>query len=223
MNFDELGHARIVGPCIANLQLFTAIISSLQTTAIPHMQLLVDFLPIVLFFVAYVLSDDFFVALIVIMITAPLVMGLQWLLTKKFNRISAVSTALVVILGGGALLLDNKMIFLWKPTVFYWVAATVFLVSQFIGERPIIQRIMEAASKDADAPFHLTSRLWATLNLAWVIFFLIGGALNIYVAYNYPEATWVKFKLFGLLSLTLVFVVAQSVWLAQYLHRKPSE
>ena len=187
------------------------------------MQLLVDFLPIVLFFLAYVLSDDFFIALIVIMIAAPLAMGVQWLLTRKFNRISAASTALIVILGGGALLLDNKMIFLWKPTVFYWVAAIAFLTSQFVGERPIIRRIMEAASKDADAPFELAPRQWTTLNLAWVIFFVIGGALNIYVAYNYPEATWVKFKLFGLLSLTLIFVVAQSVWLARYMDGKPTK
>jgi intracellular septation protein len=187
------------------------------------MQLLIDFLPIVLFFAAYSLSKDFFIALVVIMIAAPLALGTQWMMTRKFNKISAGSTALVVILGGGALLLDNKMIFLWKPTAFYWMAAVAFLLSQYIGERPIIRRIMESASKDAESPIQLEARLWARLNLAWVIFFVIGGALNIYVAYNYPEATWVNFKLFGLLGLTLVFVVAQSFWLAQHLKDTPSE
>jgi len=187
------------------------------------MQLIVDFLPIVLFFAAYFLSNDFFVALIVIMITAPLAMGIQWLLTKNVNKISAASTALVVILGGGALLLNNKAIFLWKPTAFYWAAATVFLASQFVGEKPIIQRIMESASKSSDALFQLSPQQWLTLNLAWVVFFIVGGALNIYVAYNFSEATWVKFKLFGLLSLTFVFVVAQSIWLAKQLENRPSK
>ncbi|MDA0706639.1 MAG: septation protein IspZ [Proteobacteria bacterium] len=223
MNFDEFGHARIVGVCMVFLQLFAAIIPSLPTTAIYPMQLLVDFLPIVLFFAAYVMSNDFFVALVVLMVAAPFAMGIQWLLTKKINKISTVSTALVIVLGGGALLLDNKMIFLWKPTVFYWVAAVVFLASQFVGERPIIQRIMESASKDADAPVQLVREQWTILNLSWVIFFIVGGALNIYVAYNYPEATWVKFKLFGLLGLTLAFVIAQSFWLARYMDSKPSE
>lgn len=187
------------------------------------MQLLVDFLPIVLFFAAYFLSNDFFVALIVIMITAPLAMGIQWLLTKKVNKISAASTLLVIILGGGALLLNNKTIFLWKPTAFYWAAAAVFLASQYVGQRPIIQRIMQAASQESGAAFQLTPRQWLTLNLAWVVFFVVGGILNIYVAYNFSEAAWVKFKLFGLLSLTFVFVVAQSIWLAQQMDKKPSE
>lgn len=187
------------------------------------MQLLVDFLPIVLFFAAYSLSNDFFVALVVIMIAAPLAMGIQWLLTKKINKISAASTALVVVLGGGALLLNNKTIFLWKPTAFYWVAAAVFLASQFIGERPIIQRIMESASKESDTAIRLAPRQWLTLNLAWVVFFIVGGALNIYVAYSFSEATWVKFKLFGLLSLTFVFVIAQSIWLARQMADKPTE
>jgi len=180
------------------------------------MQLLVDFLPIVLFFTAYFVSKNFFTALIVIMIAAPLAMGAQWLLTKKINKISAGSTVLVVVLGGGALLLDNKMIFLWKPTVFYWVAAAVFLASQYIGSRPIIQRIMAAASSESTTSIDLTQKQWLTLNLAWVVFFVIAGGLNIFVAYNYPEATWVKFKLFGLLGLTFAFVVAQSFWLAKH-------
>lgn len=187
------------------------------------MHLLVDFLPIVLFFTAYFVSKNFFTALIVIMIAAPLAMGAQWLLTKKINKISAASTALVVILGGGALLLDNKMIFLWKPTVFYWVAAVVFLASQFIGGRPIIQRIMESASNESAAPIQLEQKQWATLNLAWVIFFVIAGGLNIFVAYNYPEATWVKFKLFGLLGLTFAFVIAQSLWLAKHFESDSSQ
>ena len=56
----------------------------------------------------------------------------------------------------------------------------------------------------------------------WVVFFVFAGGLNIYVAYNYAEETWVNFKLFGLLGLTFVFIVAQSFWLAQNMKRDAS-
>ena len=46
-------------------------------------------------------------------------------------------------------------------------------------------------------------------------FFVVSGAANLYVAYNFPENFWVNFKLFGLLGLTIVFVLAQAAWLAR--------
>lgn len=187
------------------------------------MQLLIDFLPIVLFFAAYFISGDFYTALIVIMIAAPLALLLQWFMTRTFNKISAVSTALVVVLGGGAMLLDNKMIFLWKPTVFYWFAAAAFLASQYIGQKSIIRRLMESAGESSESALHLSDEKWATLNLAWVLFFLFAGALNIYVAYSYSEPTWVKFKLFGLIGITIVFIVAQSFWLARQMTEDAQE
>ncbi len=57
----------------------------------------------------------------------------------------------------------------------------------------------------------------------WVVFFVFAGGLNIYVAYNYAEETWVNFKLFGLLGLTFVFIVAQSFWLAQNMKQDAHE
>ena len=187
------------------------------------MTLLLDFLPIVLFFAAYFISNDFFTALLVIMVAAPIAFAAQWFMTRTFNKLSAVSTLLVVVLGAGAVLLDNKMIFLWKPTVFYWLAAIAFLASQFIGEKPFIRRLMETAGAASDDSLALPDDKWAALNFAWVTFFALAGALNIYVAYNYSEPTWVKFKLFGLIGLTFVFIIAQSIWLARQLGKDSVE
>lgn len=64
---------------------------------------------------------------------------------------------------------------------------------------------------------NLPEAAWRRLNLAWVAFFVFAGAINIYVAYSYEEATWVNFKLFGLFGLTFVFLVLQSLWLSRYL------
>ncbi len=58
---------------------------------------------------------------------------------------------------------------------------------------------------------------WRNLNFAWVAFFIIMGFLNIYIAYNFDTDTWVNFKFFGGLGLTVVFVVLQSVYLARHI------
>jgi intracellular septation protein len=187
------------------------------------MQLLIDFLPIVLFFAAYFISDDFYTALLVIMVAAPIAFALQWVMTKTFNKMTAVSTLLVIVLGGRRIIIKNKMIFLWKPTVFYWVAASVFLVSQFVGTKPVIRRLMDAANSGSDDPLKMKIDQWNTLNLAWVVFFVVAGALNIYVAYTYSEPTWVKFKLFGLIGLTVVFIIGQSFWLAKHITNAEDE
>ena len=55
----------------------------------------------------------------------------------------------------------------------------------------------------------------------WAGFFLLSGAANIYVAYNFSEGVWVNFKLFGLLGMTVAFVLLQAFWLSR--HGLPAE
>ncbi|ANO51476.1 septation protein A [Woeseia oceani] len=170
------------------------------------MQLLVDYIPIVVFIVAYFLKDIYF-ATAVLMGTMPLILLVQWALTKKLNRIYAASTVLVLILGTATLFFHNPLFLFWKPTVLNWVIGLVFLGSLWIGDKPIIQRMLGNAAT-------LSAPQWRTLNLIWVGFFIFVGVVNIYVAYNFSEAFWVNFKLFGMLGLTLVFIIIQSLWLS---------
>jgi intracellular septation protein len=185
------------------------------------MQLLLDYLPILFFFGTYIATSDIFAAIVAIMIVAPIVLAAQWYFTRKLNRMTAISTALVVGFGGLTLMLDNPVFFYWKPTVFYWLFALVCLGSQFIGTKTVIQRMMQAASQGTEAQIELAADKWRTLNLMWVGYSIIAGALNIYVAYSFSEPTWVKFKLFGLLGLTLVFLVLQSLWIASVVEQDP--
>ena len=195
------------------------------------MHLLIDFLPIVLFFVAFSITKEMLVAVTVLMIVAPIAFIVQWFMTRKINKMSAASTALVLVLGGATLISGNSVFIFWKPTVLYWAAAIAFLASQFVGERPFIQRMMRAASNNADADgdgdgeemIQLTAGNWKKLNLLWVVFFVFAGAINIYVAYNYEEATWVNFKLFGLIGMTFAFIVVQAFWLARHIDGDESE
>lgn len=175
------------------------------------MQALIDLLPVLAFVVAYWLTD-FQTAVLVIMVAMTLQVITTWAIKRSVNRMLLASTVLVVVLGGVSLLLKNELIFKWKPTILNWAFAGVFLGSRFIGERTIAQRLMESVSKEQ---INLAPRDWRTLNLMWVAFFLVSGAANLYVAYNFPENIWVNFKLFGLMGLTVIFVLLQAAWLSR--------
>lgn len=169
------------------------------------MQLLLDYIPIVIFIVAYFYRDIFF-ATGVLMIAMPIGLLLQWAMTRKLNRIYGASTLLVLVLGGFTLAFRNPTFLYWKPTALNWAFAAAFLGSQWIGDKPFVKRMLGSAAE-------LKDEQWLKLNMLWVAFFVFVGAINLYVAYSFSEAFWVKFKLFGMLGITLLFVIIQSIWL----------
>jgi intracellular septation protein len=124
------------------------------------MQLLVDYIPLVVFILAYFYEDIFF-ATAMLMGVMPIVLVLQWLMTKKINKIYAASTALVLVLGGATLAFRNPTFLYWKPTVLNWLIAIVFLGSQWIGEKTIVQRMLDNAAE-------LSPDQWVRLNQIWV-------------------------------------------------------
>jgi len=173
------------------------------------MQLLLEFLPIALFFVAYKFAD-LFVATGVMIVAVVAQAVIQWIRHRKISPMMLTSAILVLIFGSLTLLLHDATFIKWKPTILYWLLAVAFLGSQFVGEQPFIQRMLGESMQ-------LERALWKRLNLMWVAFFVFAGALNLYVAHRYEEATWVNFKLFGLMGLTFVFAIAQTVWLSSKL------
>ncbi len=178
------------------------------------MQALIDFLPVIAFVVTYWISGDMSLAIMVIMGAVALQLGATWIIKRELSNMLIASAALVAVLGGVSLALDDPLFFKWKPTGLYWLFAVVFLGSQWIGKKPLVQRMLTSlAEGDMELPDHV----WRKLNFGWVAFFIFAGAVNIYVAYNYAEATWVNFKLFGLFGMTFVFLVLQSLWLSRYI------
>ena len=174
------------------------------------MHVLFEFLPLILFLAAYIYKDIFF-AMIVLMIAMPIGLGVKYLRTRSLDKMYFWSTVLLLVFGAASLYFRNATLFYWKPTVFYWIAGFGFLVSQFFMQKPPVQKFFEVAG---DLPTdQLDSSQWRALNLVWVLFFGMLGGLNLFVAYSFSEDTWVKFKVFGLLGLTLAFLLGQSVWL----------
>jgi intracellular septation protein len=171
------------------------------------MQFVIDLLPVIAFFVAYKLAG-IYVATAVLIVGVLLQTAVSWIRHRKVSGMLLTSAVLVVVFGGLTLLIHDATFIKWKPTVVSWLFAAAFLASQFMNGQPIIQRMLgENVSLDA--------RDWNRLNFMWAVFFFVEGVLNLYVAYNFGEATWVNFKLFGLMALTLLFALAQGVWISR--------
>jgi intracellular septation protein len=175
------------------------------------MKMLFDFLPILLFFIAYKLYG-IYVATAVAIVASIAQVSLHWLKHRRVELMPIITLVLIIILGGATLLLHNELFIKWKPTAIDWAFALVFLISQIIGAKPLTQRMLE---KNIQLP----RPIWLRLNLSWIIFFSVMGLANLYVAYHFDTNTWVNFKLFGMLGLTLLFVIFQALYMARYVDR----
>lgn len=175
------------------------------------MNLIFEFLPLILFLGAFFYKGIYF-ALIVLMIAMPIGLLVKYVRTQTFDKMYFWSTVFLLVAGALTLYFRNPMFLYWKPTVFYWVVALVFLGSIWVGDKPLVQRFFGLVE---GMPLgKITRAQWNKLNMIWVLFFVAAGLLNIFVAYNFSQETWVKFKVFGLMALTFVFMLLQTLWIA---------
>lgn len=176
------------------------------------MNTLLEFLPVIVFFVVYKYVggiEAVYPATLAAILTAVVTLGIAWLRHRRVEKRQLVMLAVLVVLGGLTLALRDPRFIKLKPTIVSWLTGAIFLGSQFIGEKTLIERAFSGSLK---AP----AFAWRRLNLAWVAFFGVTGALNLYVARAFSTDTWVDFKVFGLLGLTLVFSVLQAFYLMRY-------
>jgi intracellular septation protein len=218
------------------------------------MKLLIDFFPVLLFFVAYKL-EGIYVATGVAIGASALLVASSWLRRRRVENLHLVTLGLLVVFGGLTIALHDPIFVMWKPTIVNWLFGAAFLGSQLIGERSLIERMMGSA---IEAP----KRVWNRLNLMWVGFFLVTGLVNLFVVYvgsgfygaqqaliiasglhdidlsactdhfggellalctqaQSREEIWVNFKLFGMMGMTLAFVIGQAVYLSRHMKAQP--
>ena len=170
------------------------------------MKIILDFLPIIVFFVAYHYAGVY-AATGAIMVAMAVQICFQWLRDRTVNKMLLTSGILVGVFGGITLLLRDPIFIQWKPTVVNWMFAAAFLGSRYIGQKTLTQRVMGQA-------IELEPLMWRQLNFMWVGNFTFLGVANLYVVYNFDEAIWVNFKLFGMFGLTIVMVLIQVLWIA---------
>lgn len=177
------------------------------------MKQLLDFLPLVVFFVCYKLYDIFVASGALIAATA-LALAFTWIKYRKVEKMTLVTFVMVAIFGTLTLVFHNDLFIKWKVTIIYALFALALLVSQLVLKKPLIQRML---GKELSLP----DPVWSRLNGAWALFFLACGLLNIYVAFWLPQSVWVNFKVFGLTAVTLVFTLLSGVYI--YRHMEPEQ
>ena len=178
------------------------------------MKLLFDFFPILLFFVAFKFGG-IYVATAVAIVATIVQIAWIWLRGRRVEPMLWVSLIVVVLFGGATLVLHDQTFIKWKPTVLYWVFALSLAGGQLLWRRNLIRSLLGSQLELPDAA-------WTRLNWSWTGYFTVMGVANLWVAYNFSTATWVNFKLFGSLGLTLVFALLQSLLIARYLPPKSS-
>ena len=173
------------------------------------MKFLFDLFPVILFVAAYMWTDSVYVATAVIIPASVAQLAYVWFRHRRVERMLLVSTVLILILGGLTLFLQDERFIKWKPTVLYWLFAAVLALSPVVAKKNIVRLMME---KGFTAP----DRIWRALNIAWALFFVFMGVLNLYIAQNFSLAFWVQFKLWGLTGLMFAFIAAQIAVLYKY-------
>ncbi len=216
------------------------------------MKFLIDFFPVVLFLIAYKFTNIYTATMVIIAASFVQIAG-YWLATRRVEKMHLISLVLIVLLGGLTLYLRDKRFIMWKPTIINWLFAAAFVVSAYIGGKPLIQRMLSGQLQMPDIA-------WKKLNWAWVGFFIFSGLVNLYFAQRYivaqdaliaaapdtsdeqladldcstgfstvalplcetasaKEKTWVSVKVFGLMGLTILFIIGQTVFLMRYMEK----
>ncbi len=170
---------------------------------------LIEFFPILLFFIAFKLYD-IYVATAVVIVATILQVAFQWFKYRKIETMQWITLGLVVVMGGLTLILHDEQFVKWKLSIIEWLFGLAFLGSQFIGEKTFVERMM-------GNQLTLPSLIWKRLNFCWSVFFISVGFLNLYVMYNFNTDDWVTFKTFVVPSLMGVFIVIQMFFLYKFI------
>ena len=210
------------------------------------MKFLLDFFPIVLFFIVYKTMGLY--AAIYAMIAATAVqMLVSRYQTGKFENTHLVTFGLLVVLGGVTLALRDPAFLMWKVSALYVVFAAVLIISIWVGKKPLLERML---GKELDLP----KIVWRQMSWIWGLGFVGIALVNAYyvqlalsardalfgstdldlkielteldcVATTMPdlcniaqqtEESWVNFKLFGTMGLTFILIIITVIMISKY-------
>ncbi len=173
------------------------------------MNQLLEWSPLVVFFVVFQVWGIYW-ATASLMVTCVALMLIHRLRSGRFKRMHVITACVVLVLGSATLILHDKRFIQWKPTVLLGAAALAFLGSAVLGKQPLARRMLEGVFSE---PLELSRQAWLAINSAWVAWFAVLAAANIYIAQNFAEGIWVKFKVFGITIAMLIFMIPQVIWL----------
>jgi intracellular septation protein len=171
------------------------------------MQLLADYFPLLLFFLAFKWQGIYVATAVAIAASVIQIAWFKW--NGKLSAIHWLSFAIIAIFGGATLWLRDDTYIRLKPTVLYALFGSILAVGKLAFRRDLIKALL----KDITLP----AAVWSRVTWSWTGFFFAMAALNYYVASNFPLETWVNFKVWGGIGLFLAFALAQGVVLARHI------
>jgi intracellular septation protein len=175
------------------------------------MKFLFDLFPVVLFFIAYKFSNIYTATLVVIGATIFQVIYSK-LVHKRVDKLLIFNAVLISILGGTTLWLHDANFIKWKPSILYWLLSGALLFFQFFKKKNLVKNLM-------GKQIHLTEKGWDQISITSAVFFGVLGALNLYIAFNFSESTWVNFKLFGITGLIMCYAVLIGILASRANHK----
>ncbi len=190
--------------------------SAQKPTALnPGLKLALELGPLALFFIVYKFWD-YMPATIVMIVSVAVTLAISYRILGRVPTMPLVTAIIIVIFGGLTILFKDKSFLQLKPTALYLLFAGALFAGLALKKN--LLAIM------FDSAIHLTSQGWRKLTWRWAFFFLCLAALNEVVRHFCNDApgqmctfdTWVKFKTFGFLPLTVLFALAQAPLISRY-------
>ena len=174
------------------------------------MKQLLDYLPVIVFFGLYFLSGrDIMLATWGILIATTLQVTLGWLIWRKVQKMHLIVFVITLIFGSMTLFFNNDVFIKWRPSIISFTLGGVLLLGHFLRERNLLQRLCESLMVSGlGFVVALSRKDWSFLNIAFVLYFVFIGALNLYIAFNFSTDFWVNFKLFGFTALQIIFYIS---------------
>lgn len=183
------------------------------------MNQLIELSPLIVFFVVFKLAGIYW-ATGSLMVVCTAVMFVHRFRAGSFKAMHVITVAILLVLGSATIFLHDKRFIQMKPTVLLALTAAVFLGSTVIGKQPLARRMLEGVFNE---PLEVAPRAWQVLNFLWVGWLTLLAVANLYVARNFDDDVWVKFKVFGISAAIFLFMIPQVFWLNGKLRRVESE
>ena len=174
----------------------------------PGVKVLIEMGPLMAFFAGNWFAGIFW-GTGIFMVATLIALALSWTLTGKLAMVPLVSAAFVAVFGVLTLWLQSDLFIKVKVTLINALFGAILLGGLAFG-RSYLKLVMGEAMK-------LPEAAWRVLTLRWGVFFFGLAALNEIVWRSVPTDTWVNFKVFGLLPLTLLFAVANAPFMAKHM------
>ncbi|CAM3441308.1 inner membrane-spanning protein YciB [Paraphotobacterium marinum] len=175
------------------------------------MNALIEFIPLIIFFVFFKLYD-IYTATIALIIVTSLQLLITWFITKKVKKALLFSLIALVILGGLTIFYKEPKFLAWKLSVVYFVFSIGLFFSALFNHNLIKKMLAKEYS--------LEKKQWDTLSNIWSIYFLIGSILNLIIFYNFSLDIWVDFKVFGFLILMFIPIGIMVFCMTKWLKKK---